>query len=155
MDGDFFDLYLKYVENTESPTFFHRWSAITGIGALLGRQYYLTHGHSKLFPQQYVMLLGSPGTRKSTAIKMFKELIVKTGYDTIAASKSSKEKFLMDMAGMADIEIGMNGYPTTGSQSKRKKDKSVEEILDENFGWENDKPSGPSEVFVCADEANN
>lgn len=152
MEQDFFDLYLKYVENTESPTFFHRWSAITGIGALLGRQYYLTHGHSKLFPNQYVMLLGSPGTRKSSSIKMFKELIVKTGYDTIAASKSSKEKFLMDMAGMDDVEIGFNGYPTTGKKSKAK---TSEEILDENFGWNENKVSGPSEVFVMADEANN
>jgi len=45
------------------------------------------------------MLVGNPGTRKSTAIKIMKSLIQQAGYTSIAADKTSKEKFLLDLAG--------------------------------------------------------
>jgi hypothetical protein len=45
------------------------------------------------------MLMGSPGTRKSTAIKIATGLIKKAGYTKIAAERTTKEKFLMDLAG--------------------------------------------------------
>jgi hypothetical protein len=50
------------------------------------------------------MLLGAAGTRKSTAIKVASGLLRKAGYTTFAASKCSKEQFLVDLAktGMPD-----------------------------------------------------
>jgi hypothetical protein len=48
----------------------------------------------------YVMLMGNPGARKSTAIKMVKRILTGAGYDTIAADKSTKEKFILDLAGL-------------------------------------------------------
>jgi len=95
--------YLDFYEGTEPPTIFNRWAIIGGIGALLGRQAWIQHGHAKVYPNQYIMLVGESGTRKSTAIKTFlKPLLIEAGYKTIAASKTSKEKFL------ADLEEGMD-----------------------------------------------
>ena len=48
------------------------------------------------------MLVGASGTRKSTAIKLFKKLIQQAGYDTIAADKTTKEKFILDLSGEQD-----------------------------------------------------
>lgn len=98
-NGDFFSMYFSYTENTECPQFFHRWCAIAGIGAFLGRTYSLPHGHFLINPNIYCMLIGTPGTRKSTSIKLIKSLIQQAGYTNIAADRTSKEKFLLDLAG--------------------------------------------------------
>ena len=96
---DFFSQYLEYVKETECPVFFHRWCAIASIGAFLERRYHFQHGHFDIYPNCYVMLIGNPGTRKSTAIKIIQSLIMQAGYTDIAADKTSKEKFLLDLAG--------------------------------------------------------
>lgn len=136
MEDNFFSSYLDYTSNTESPACFHRWSAITSIGAFLGRQYYFNHGHFEVHPNLYTMLVGTPGTRKSTAIKLMKKFLTDSGYQSIAASKTTKEKFLMDLAG----ELG------EGETS------NVEDFLDKNLFGET---STSAEMFVMADEFNN
>lgn len=96
---DFFSLYFQYTQHGEVPAFFNRWAAVVGLGSFLGRSVCVNHGHFSLFPNIYCMLIGSPGTRKSTAIKVMKNLLHQAGYTTIAADKTSKEKFLLDLAG--------------------------------------------------------
>ena len=85
------------------------------------------------------MLIGSPGTRKSTAIKLMKKLLVNAGYDTIAADKTTKEKFLLDLA-------GESGDP--------KEIKSVQSILEENIFGDSDEGKQDAECFIMADEFN-
>ena len=92
----FFDLYLEYTHDTEVPIFFSRWAALAGIGAYLGRGLSFSHGHFNLQPNLYCMLIGQPATRKSTAVKLIKNLLIKAGYNTVAADKTTKEKFLLD-----------------------------------------------------------
>lgn len=131
---DFFRHYLQYHGESEVPAVYNRWAAIVALGALLGRRFYLDHGSFKIYPNMYCMLLGSSGTRKSTAIRTVKKLIQAAGYNTIAADRTSKEKFLMDLAG-EDIE----------------ETKSLESVLDDDlFGGSQDD----AEMFIMADEAN-
>lgn len=68
--NEFLQTYLEYVEDTESPRIFHLWVAITGISAVLGRRSYLPFGIGPVFPNLYTLLVGPPGTRKSTAINI-------------------------------------------------------------------------------------
>jgi len=96
---DFFSQYFHYTSDTECPRFYHRWCAIAGVAAYLERNLWFNHGHFKLFPNTYCMLVGVAGTRKSTAIKLMKSLLVSAGYTTLAADKTSKEKFLLDLNG--------------------------------------------------------
>lgn len=140
MRDDFFTSYLHYTRNNEVPTFFHRWSAIAGLGALLGRNYSLRFGHQTLQPNIYCMLLGSPGTRKSTAIKIMKSLLVQSGYEHLAADKSTKEKFLLDLSGAQYDDKG----------------KLIRDVLAENiFGdAEDESTAPPREMFIAADEFN-
>lgn len=95
---DFFDLYLQYTLDTEATATFHRWSAIVGIGAYLERNLWVQHGASSIYPNHYVMLLGESGSRKSAAIKGFVRILKAAGYKTLAAEKTSKEKFSQDLA---------------------------------------------------------
>ena len=117
----------------EPPAIFNRWALITAIGAFLGRQYYFEHGHFHVNPNMYVMLMGTPGSRKSTSIKLARKLIVEAGYTNIAADKSTKEKFLLDLAG-EDSEVAQDV-----------------DILDKNlFGESTDD----KQIFITADEFN-
>jgi hypothetical protein len=103
------------------------------IGAWLGNRFTFQLGHQKIKPNMYVMLMGNPGTRKSTAIKMAAKLIRQAGYTNIAADRTTKEKFLLDLAGE---DITLKG----------------EDILDQNlFGSQTDSSA---EILVAADEFN-
>lgn len=146
MNDEFLSSYLAYASDTEVPAIFHRWAAISSIGAFLGRRYYFSHGHFEINPNIYCMLIGSPGTRKSTAIKLIKKLIKTAGYDTIAADKTTKEKFILDLSGESD---GAEFTPV-------KSGKQVEDFLSQNlWGSEEDTSTRPdAEMFIMADEFN-
>jgi len=118
--NDFFSRYLDITGGTEVPTFFRRWSIIAGVGAWIGRDAYFLHGDFKVYPNLYVMLLGAPGTRKSTAIKRAAKILRTAGYNNFAAEKTTKEKFLLDLAGADDegasslnglLDIELTGAP--------------------------------------------
>lgn len=149
-EEDFIASYLAYTSKTECPTFFHRWTAVTSLGAYLGRQIFFRHGHFTLYPNLYAMLIGSPGTKKSSAIKIGAKLIKQAGYNTFAAKKTRQEKFLLDLADQSTSkDVALNGD-------------SADSILDQNL-WgeelEDDADSythkPPAECFIAADEFNN
>lgn len=125
---DFFASYLRYAGagHSEPPIIFHRWTAASIIGALLGRQAYLPFGHGRIYPNQYIMLMGTAGSRKSTAINIGAKLLKSHGYTRFASDKTSKERFLMDMS---------PGYEEVDPEDL------IELTLDE-----------PSEIFVVAEE---
>jgi len=86
----------------------------------------------------YVMLIGDPGTRKSTAIKTSKRILSASGYDKFSAERTSKEKFLLDLEGVED---------DTGSV------KDASAVMRNLFG-DDYANVDPREVFVVADEFN-
>lgn len=137
---DFIDRYLEYTEQSEPQKIYHRWCALTAIGALLGRNYYIQQGHFKIYSNLYVMLLGEAGARKSTSIKLMKKLISAAGYENIAADKTTKEKFLLDLEGVdEDLVDG--------------KAKKYDSVTADNL-WGKNSATEPREVFIMADEFN-
>ena len=133
---NFIESYLHYVGDTESPTTYHRWSAIACLSAWLGKRFYLKHGHSRVNSNAYVMLLGAAGTRKSTAIKVMSKLIRQAGYTTFSSSKTSKEQFLADLAKTGMLE-------------------GADNVLDQNlWGPDAESSMGSCEMLVNADEFN-
>lgn len=129
-----FDNYFDYVSDTEPPLVFHRWSMVGCVGALLGRQYHFPHGAFRIFPNQYIQLIGDPGTRKSTAIKMACKILSAAGYDKFAADRTSKEKFLIDLEGLMDDD---------GKMIPRG-------AMDDFLGID----AAPKEICIAADEFN-
>lgn len=100
---DLFDLYFDLQAGTEPPAIFHRWALAASISAWLGRQCWFPFGSRRIFANQYVMFVGDPGSRKSTAIRDARDIVRKAGYTQFAAKKSGKEKFLDDlMRGMGN-----------------------------------------------------
>lgn len=149
-ENNFIEKYLDFYSGTEPPTIFNRWCAISGISTVLGRQCWVQHGHSKIYPNQYIMLVGESGTRKSTAIKEFLLPILKeSGYHKIAADKTSKEKFLMDLAqGMDNVTNTEDHLDVNSGQQNWGANKTMREL----FGVVD--ASEPAECLIMADEFN-
>jgi hypothetical protein len=81
------------------------------------------------------MLMGNAGSRKTTAIKPAAELLKLAGFRNVAAARTTKEKFLMDLA-------GEESTPT-----------AAQDILDKNlFGP--DTEAEDAEILIAADEFN-
>lgn len=99
MTADFITDYMRLCdpENSEAPAIYHRWCAVSIMGALLGRQAWINFGVGNIYPNQYIMLMGEPGTRKGTAMGVARKLLKKAGYTRFAKDKTSKERFLVDM----------------------------------------------------------
>lgn len=131
MANDFLDLYLEYTKDTEATATFHRWSAIVGVGAWLERNIWIQHGATQHFPNHYVMLLGESGSRKSAAIKGFVRILKEAGYKTLAAEKTSKEKFSADLA------------------ARHQADNDEDELL-----WGQADESAITPILIANDEAN-
>lgn len=139
---DLWDEYFDYRSETEPPVVFHRWALIGCIAAWLGREMWLPFGTQRIFPNQYIMFVGTPGTRKTTAINQAKSIIEACGFDSFAADKTSKEKFLIDLSGQ-DVD-----YSPENTRNKSADDiLSQIEVLDVEDGV-------PKEVFIVADEFN-
>lgn len=148
---DLFSLYFEYVKDTESPLIYHRWSLITAVGAFLGRQFWFPDGDGKLYPNQYVMLIGNPGTRKSTAIKKIAKILRIAGYDKFAAEKTTKEKFLLDLEGAEDDHVSNANRKGSTGGGPSARDVLASMDLDDS----SEAHDGiPREVFVTADEFN-
>jgi hypothetical protein len=132
---DFFQSYLEYTSGGEVPVCFHRWAALVGIGTILERNVHTRFGEGYIYPNMYTMLIGSAGTKKSTAIRRIKKLLIRAGYTHIAAERTSKEKYLADLSGQND---GISGE---------------QDLLDKNiFGTMDDSTVTPN--LIAADEAN-
>lgn len=95
------------------------------------------------------MLIGNPGTRKSTAIKMSKKILSSSGYSTFAAERTTKEKFLLDLEGNED-------EPQAAYGRKGVKQISARDVLANlELSSDSDVHDGiPREVFITADEFN-
>ncbi len=143
---NFISSYLDYQKGTEAPLIYHRWCAITGIGALLGRRAFVIHGHNKYYANQYVQLVGESGARKDSALKGIRRLLIAADYKTIAADKTSKEKFLID------LEEGMDKAHDPDERFDVTKNDKKNPTMRALFGAERSKE--PAECLIYSGEFN-
>ena len=66
---DWIGWYREFTKNTEPPESYHIWTAISVIAGTLERKAYMPWGHSRIYPNMYVVLVGPSGrTRKGVAL---------------------------------------------------------------------------------------
>lgn len=140
--NNFLERYLLYTADTETPAVYNRWSAIVTVGALVGRNRWISFGSGKLFPNMYCMLMGDPGARKSSAIKTVKRLASQAGYENFSSDRSTREKFLLDLGGE---EEDVRGFA--------KKIKGGASITEASL-WGEEALKDTKEVYIVADEFN-
>ncbi len=94
---NFFEEYFKYVGKTEAPNIFHRWCGMSVLSSIVGRDLIFPFGHKPIYANMYILLVGMPGARKSSAIGIGRNVLEGAGYKTFAKDRSSKERFFADM----------------------------------------------------------
>ena len=96
---------IKLAENQEAADFSYLWAGMSCIAAQLARNVYIPFGNGRIYPNLYVMFVGDPGKRKSTAIKDLKKRIKATGYQNLCGDKVTMQKYLLDLAGVGEGSI--------------------------------------------------
>lgn len=73
------EAFMEYTDNTEAPKHYRTWSAISAIGAALGRKAWLNVGRFQISPSFFVVFVAPPGVAtKSTAAKLAINLLEDT-----------------------------------------------------------------------------
>lgn len=95
---DFISAYLKYTEQTEPPTKYHLWCAISAIASSLERKVYMKWGTETIYPNQYIILIGASGRcRKGVAFAIVQDLVKEVGIVATAES-ITREALIKDIA---------------------------------------------------------
>ena len=98
MNESFLDLYLKYTQKQESPAEFHLFTAMTIVGAAMGRKCWFNRGFYKLFPNFFTILVaGSARCRKSTAIGIGVDLLKAVPTTKVVKGKTTPERFIKEI----------------------------------------------------------
>jgi hypothetical protein len=102
MADSFLDLYLKYTRKQESPAEFHLFTAMTIVGAALGRKCWINRGYYKLYPNFFTILVaGSARCRKSTAIGIGVDLLKAVPTTKVIKGKTTPERFIKEIEPVA------------------------------------------------------
>jgi len=62
--------YLEFCKGNEVPQSFHRWCGMYVISSLLSKKVWISMGTFKIYPNLYTILVGPPGSGKSTGLKI-------------------------------------------------------------------------------------
>src|SRR5688572_13626094 len=94
--------YLEATKNTKPPMEFHIWSMLSCLSVFAGRRFWFPFGPMNFYPNLYVVLVGEPGTGKSTAMNMTKGIVRAANVCPIAASQITKEALTLKMSSTMD-----------------------------------------------------
>lgn len=94
---DWIDSYLKFTENSEPPTSYQKWTAISLIASVLQRKCRLEWGPITFYPNMYIVLVGPSGRcRKGTAMGVGHEFLRKLGIP-MAAEATTREALIRSL----------------------------------------------------------
>lgn len=112
IQNPFIRAHLAANDRTEPPQLFHIWSAISLISACMGRHLVLETGIGTVYGNQFVLLVGPPGTRKGTAMKLAKRVlkVAKTEVKFAPDDTSGQRQGLIS-AMKGDSKDGLDDFP--------------------------------------------
>ena len=105
---DWIETFLEYTEGTPAPDIFRLWSAISCVAGSLERRVWVDTARSSLYPNMFIVLVGSPGIGKTQAITPVEELWFKVGKFKVAPNNVTKAS-LIDSLVKADHKMVLGG----------------------------------------------
>jgi len=110
--------YLKYVEDTEPPLSFHIWTAISAIAATLERRIVTIRGHTFIYPNQYIVLVGPSGrVRKGEAMSTMRPLLEEVGVVLSPEAGSPQGLIEVMVSNVSTIAMTIRGKKKLQQQS--------------------------------------
>lgn len=108
--SDWITEYQAWTENTESPSIFHKWTAISVIAAVLRRKVWFNFGRIRIHPNTYIVFVAEPGVaRKTQAISWGEELLTSISGITLAADVTTIQALLDDLEESITSNLLPNG----------------------------------------------
>lgn len=108
--SDWLEYYLEFTQNGESPTQYHLWSGITAIASCLRRKCYSNWGmRGYVYPNLYVVLVGPPGGRKGTAMRIVKSMLFKLDLSLGSDALGSTQALYREIQNTSDGYKEFNG----------------------------------------------
>ena len=147
--SDWLEYYMKYTQRTEPPELYHLWSGLTALSSALRRKCYCNWGALRgfVYPNLFVSLVGPPGGRKGTAMKIAKTFVQSLDVPMGADSLGSTQALYRELIDSEDTYVDPQGL--------HKKHKSLSIWAEEFqvFLSDRDQMLIPSltDLFDCAD----
>lgn len=108
--SDFISDYLITTENSEAPPEYHIWCMLSTLSVFAGRRFWFPFGSMVFYPNLYVVLVGDPGMRKSTAMNRAKGMCRAAKVCPIAATQTTKEAMSLEMSSTIDGTPRKNAF---------------------------------------------
>jgi hypothetical protein len=105
---NFIDSFLAYTDGKGSPRIYRLWAAIFTVGAVCERKVWLTTAKGRLYPNQYILLVGGAGIGKSLCTNTVYDLLseIRTPETPLHIAPTSVTKAsLIDALGDAERRI--------------------------------------------------
>lgn len=99
--------YMDFTAESESPRQYNLWCGLSAISCSLKNRVYMVRHPYKIYPNQYVILVGPPGVGKGTAINPATDLVKEASTANFISDKITPEKILEVLA------AGFTGVTTT------------------------------------------
>lgn len=95
---NFLDDYALYSSGNEAPPDYHVWAGFAALSACCGPHLWKDMGKFNIQPNLYIIFVGRPGIRKTTAMDIAKKLAVQIKNIPMAPVSATKESLLKDMS---------------------------------------------------------
>jgi len=89
--------YRDYCSGSEAHPTYHIFSGLVALSSIVSRKVWIEQGYFKVFPNLYVILVGPPGNRKTSAMSIAKALIRELKVVPFSAECVTKEKLVLDI----------------------------------------------------------
>jgi len=146
--SDWLEHYMLFTQNTECPTLYNLWSGITAISSALRRKCFCNWGlRGYIYPNFYIALVGPPGGRKGTAMKIAKPMVhaleIPIGSDSLGSTQALYK----------EIMESQTEFQTSGGIPKTHKSLSIWSEEFQVFLSERDPTlvASLTDLFDCAD----
>lgn len=99
---DFISQFMAYTEGTLSPPIFRQWCAVSCLAASVERRVYTITSLGTLYPNMFVVLVGSPGSGKTVAVDFAMDLWRNARYNGDPNKRFHMAPKRMTRAGLID-----------------------------------------------------
>lgn len=102
--GDWLREFLDITSPLESPFEYFQWSGLSTIAATAQRKIYMESQAFFAFPNMYIVLVGPPGSKKSTAIRAGRKLLQKVPGINLSSDAPSVAGLMQEFTEIAGVQ---------------------------------------------------